>query len=243
MHRNRCLLGIAFALSKDDNIVSPIELPATYKALPVPLLDNAALLQFWKAQPLTLLELCLGSFTKISPLRERLEEVRLKHQDNAQLDEITKKMRAREKRFEGDWQSDGHHPDAEFLLLKKGMTVLLDQISALITSEPCTVDMLAREVLAQGSWNSRELPATDLIRKTPEKLLNRTTRLRLWQAARDVRILPLDEEAALEALYQALNGKITSAIKAAIESEGYSVRQVVDDIVKIDMHKSREDII
>ncbi len=240
-HRNGCLMGIAFALSK-DTFVSPIELPATYHVRPVPLLDKAALLELWRTQPLILLELCLGVFTKDSPLREPLDQVRFRYQDNAQLDDVTKKMRSREKRFQGDWQADGHHPETEFSVLKRGTAPLLAEMAILIASEPKTVDQLAREVLAQGPWKSGELPATDFIRKTPENLLNRTTRLRLWQAAQDVRILPLDEEAALDALCTALHKKITPAIKAAIESEGYSVKQVVDDMVNFDMHKKREEI-
>ena len=239
--RNRCLLGIAFALSK-DNFVSPVELPATYKTRPAPLLDKPALLRFWKAQPLTLLELGLGAFTKGSALKERLDEIRLKYQDNPRLDDVSKKMRAREKRFQGDWQSDGHHPQADFLILEKGVAPMQSEVSTLIAEELAVIDKLAREVLAGGPWTSGELPASAYVRKTPENLLNKTTRLRLWRAAQEIRILPTDEEAALEALYKALHEKITPAIKAAIESEGYSVRQVVDDMVNFDMHKNREDI-
>jgi hypothetical protein len=81
-----------------------------------------------------------------------------------------------------------------------------------------------------------------LVRKTPENLLNRTTRLSLWRAAQDVRYLPHNDEEALVALYEALHKKITPAIKAAIESEGFSVEQVVDDVLNFDMHKSQGDI-
>jgi hypothetical protein len=189
-----------------------------------------------------LLELCLGVFTKDSPLKERLDQIRLKHQDNPRLDEVFKKMRTREQRFQGDWQSDGHHPDADFSILKKGTAPILAETGALIVKEEIAIDKLAREVLAQGPWKPGELPALSLIRKTPENLLNRTTRVSLWRAAQSVRILPLDEEAAIQMLYDVLHEKITPAIKAAIESQGYSVDQVLDDVLNFDMHKNREDI-
>jgi hypothetical protein len=241
MHRNGCLMGMAFALSK-DTFVSPMKLPTIYKTRPVPLFDKAALLRLWTAQPVTLLELCLGALTKDSPLKEGLEQIRLKHQDNARLDEVAKKMRARERRFEGEWQSDGHHPEAEFSLLKEETAPLRAELRAFILKEPVAVDTLAREVLAQGPWSAGELPAWSLVRKTPENLLNRTTRLSLWHAAHDVRILPLDEEEAMQTLYKVLHEKITPAIKAVIESEGYSVDQVINDVMNFDMHKNREDM-
>jgi hypothetical protein len=241
MNRNSCLMGMAFALSKDA-FVSPMKLPSTYQTLPVPLFDKVALLRFWTAQPVTLLELCLGVFTKDAPLKERLNEIRLKHQDNPRLDEAAKKMRAREKRFQGDWPSEGHHSEADFSILKEGIGPILAEIGTLIVKEPATVDKLAREVLAQGPWKPGELSAYSIVRKTPENLLNRTTRLSLWRAARDVRILSFNEEEALQMLYEALHKKITLAIKSAIESEGYSVQQVIDDVLNFDMHKTQEEI-
>lgn len=241
MNRNSCLMGMAFALSKDA-FVSPMKLPTSYKTFPVPLFSKAALLRFWTAQPGTLLELCLGMFTKGSLLKERLNQIRLKHQDNPPLDEVAKKMRAREKRFQGDWQSEGHHPEAEFSILEKGMGPILAEIGALIVMEPVTVDNLAREVLNQGPWKAGELSAYSLVRKTPENLLNRTTRLSLWRAAQDVRYLPFNEEETLKMLYDVLHKKITPAIKSAIESEGYSVDQVVNDMLNFDLHKTQEDI-
>jgi hypothetical protein len=191
---------------------------------------------------MTLLDLCLGEFTKDSPLEERLNRIRLKHQENRPLDEVAKKMRAREKRFRGDWQSEGHHLDADFSILREGVNPILAEIGGLIIKEPATVDKLAREVLAQGPWKPGEPSAHSLVRKTPENLLNRTTRLSLWRAAQDVRYLPHNDEEALVALYEALHKKITPAIKAAIESEGFSVEQVVDDVLNFDMHKSQGDI-
>jgi hypothetical protein len=234
-------MGMAFALS-GKTFISPMKLPTTSKTLPVPLLDKTALLRFWKAQPVTLLDLCLGVFTKDSALKDRLDQIRLKHLNNPRLDEVARKMRARENRFQGDWPSDGHHPLAEASILEGGTAPILADLEAVIIREAVAIDKLAREVLAQGPWTFGELPETALVRKTPENLLNRTTRLRLWRAAQDVRIQPLDEEAALEALSNVLHEKITPAIKAAIESGGYSIEQVVDDMLNFDMHKSREDI-
>ncbi len=72
--------------------------------------------------------------------------------------------------------------------------------------------------------------------------MNKTTKVKLWQAANDVRILPINEEERLEKLYHALYAKITPAIKTAIQAQGYSVDQVVDDVVNFDMHKDREDL-
>jgi len=243
MLRNDCLLAMAFALSNDRGpLVSPITLPATYKTRPAPLFNKTALLRFWSVQPVILLELCLGAFTKDSPLKERLNRIRLKWQDNPRLDEVAKKMRAREKRFHGDWEYEGHHPETEFALLEKEMDPIFTAIGDVLFKDLATIDQLAREVLAQGPWKAGELPASTRVRRTPEGLLNRTTRVKLWEAARDVRILPLSQRETLVKMYEALRAKITPAVKSAIEAQGYSVDQVVDDVVNFDTHKNREDI-
>jgi hypothetical protein len=158
------------------------------------------------------------------------------------LDELAKKMRSREKRFRGDWEWEGHHPEAEFALLRKEMAPIFAAISDVLLKSPVAIDQLAREVLAQGPWTAGELPASARVRQTPEGLLNRTTRVKLWQAARDVRILPLSERETLERMYDALRAKISPAVRSAIEAQGYSVDQVVDDVVNFDMYKNREDI-
>jgi len=236
-------MAMAFALSTGkDEMVSPITLPTTYKTRPVPLFNKTALLRFWSIQPATFLELGIGTFTKDSPLKERLNQVRLKWQNNPRLDEVAKKMRAREKRFRGDWELEGHHPESEFAILEKETAPILTALSEELLKDPAMIDQLAREVLAQGPWKAGELPASVRVRKTPEGLLNRTTRVKLWQAAHDVRILPLSEEAMLEKLYHALYAKITPAVKTAIQAQGYSVDQVVDDVVNFDMHKDPEDL-
>jgi hypothetical protein len=242
--RNDCLLAMAFALSNDKSptLVSPITLPNTYQARPVPLFNKSALVRFWNVQPVTLLELCLGAYTKTSPLKERLNQIRLKWKDNPRLDEVAKKMRAREKRFRGDWEYEGHHPEAEFLLLEKETDPIFEAIGDVLFKDLATIDQLAREVLAQGPWQAGELPVSSRVRRTPEGLLNRTTRVKLWQAAHDVRILPLGEREALVKMYDALRAKITPAVKSAIEAQGYSVDQVMDDVINFDMHKNREDI-
>jgi hypothetical protein len=242
-HRNECLMAIAFALSPGkEQIVSPITLPTTYKTRPVPLFNKAALLRFWNVQPATLLELGIGTFTKFSPLKDRLNQVRHKWQDNARLDELAKKMRSREKRFHGDWEFEGHHPEAEFASLQKEMSPILTALADVLLKDLTAIDRLGREVLGQGPWTAGEIPACARVRQTPEGLLNRTTRVKLWRAAHDVRILPLNEEERLEKLYHALYAKITPAMKTAIRAQGYSVDQVVDDVVNFDMHKAPEDL-
>ena len=241
VNRNRCLMAMAFALSK-DGFVSPITLPESYKTRPVPLFDKGALSRFRAAQPVTLLELCLGVFTKDSPLKARLNQTRLTHENNPALDAVWKKMRAREEQFTGDWQSEGRHLKADVSILERGTSPILAEVGAIIVKELLTVDELAREVLAQGRWKPGELPACSQVRKTPENLLNRTTRVKLWRAARDVRVQPLDDEAAMEKLSEVLHRKITPAIKTMIESEGFSVDEVVDDMLNFDIHKSQEEI-
>ncbi len=242
-HRNECLMAIAFALSPGkDEIVSPITLPATYKSRPAPLFNKTALLRFWDVKPETLLELGVGVYTKDSPLKERLNQIRHKWQDNPRLDELAKKMRSRERRFHGDWEFEGHHPEAEFALLRKEMAPILAALANVLLKDLAAMDQLARQVLAQGPWTAGEIPARARVRKTPEGLLNRTTRVKLWQAAHDVRILPLSEREALVQMYETLRAKITPAVRSAIEAQGYSVDQVVDDVMNFDMHKNREDI-
>ena len=242
-HRNECLMAMAFALpSSRDEFVSPITLPTTYKTRPAPLFNKSALLRFWDIKPETLLELGIGTFTKDSPLKDRLNQIRLKWQHNPRLDELAKKMRSREKRFHGEWELEGHHPEAEYALLEKEMAPILTALGDVLLKDLVTIDRLAREVLGQGPWTAGELPLSTRVRKTPEGLLNRTTKVKLWQTAHDVRILPLGEREALVKMYDALRAKITPAVKSAIEAQGYSVDQVVDDVVNFDMHKDREDI-
>ena len=46
----------------------------------------------------------------------------------------------------------------------------------------------------------------------------------------------------METLCDVLYHKITPAIKTAIEAQGYTVVNVVDDMLNYDMHKSRVEI-
>ena len=239
---NGCFIGLACALSdSEDDSIAPFDLIKGYKSLPRPLLDRDQVIAFWDARPVSLLELCLGSYTKTSPLTKSLNRVRPAFQDNPRLDELSKKMRCREKQFGDDWHTEGHHPDREVRLLKKEMKPLCERLRDLIADQPDVVGKLSLEVLAKG-WHFGEIPASWRVRRTPEKLLNRTTRLKLWQAAQDVLSRRLGEEAKLDALCQALYRKITPSTKAAIEAQGYTIDNVVDDMLNFDMRKSREEI-
>ena len=80
------------------------------------------------------------------------------------------------------------------------------------------------------------------MRKTPESLLNRANRLRLWQAAQEVLALDLGEEERLESLSTVLTQKIAPTLRKSIEAQGYSIDQVIDDILNFDMYKSRAEI-
>ena len=72
-NRNGCLMALAYAVS-EPNFISPFKLTRIYKSLPVPLLDEDRLETFWNVQPVPLLELCLGAFTKKrSPLKAKLD--------------------------------------------------------------------------------------------------------------------------------------------------------------------------
>jgi len=243
-NRNSCLMGMAYAITEETSAspISPFKLTKIYKTLRTPLLNKTTVRIFWEIYPVALLEMCLGSFTKGSPLAEQLNRLRLIRQNNPTLDKIFKKMRSREKRFGDDWLFEGHHPESEFAMLKKEMAPLCSEIKALIIKKHAVVETLAQEVLAQGPWQFGEPRASWFVRKTPESLLNRTVRLKLWQAARDVLSQNLEEEEELQALCDVLYGKITPSVKAAIEAQGYSVDNVVDDVLNFDMHKSREEI-
>jgi hypothetical protein len=239
--RNSCLMGLAYAVT-EPNFVSPFKFSKIYKKLPRPLLTRKKVLTFWEVQPVPLLELCLGSFTKNSPLKAGLDRIRLAKQHNPALDKIAKKMRAREKRFGSEWYFQGHHPENEFVALKKELASLSAKIRSFIAGKHASVESLAQEVLAQGPWQFGELPATSFVRKTPETLLNRANRLKLWQVAQEVLSRGLEEEESLEALCAALDRKITPSVRAVIEAQGYSIDQVIDDVLNFDMHKSREEI-
>jgi hypothetical protein len=238
--RNGCFIGMAVALS-EESPVSPFQLLNEYRTLPSPLLNRVSIGTFWDVQPVALLELCLGSYTKGSPLTKPLNQLRSIYQGNPTLDELAQKMRCREKHFGSEWFSEGHHPDREFRLLKKEMRPLCRQLRVLLVKEHRAVEKLAQEVLAKG-WQFGEIPALWRVRRTPETLLNKSIRLKLWQVAQEVLFRDLDEEARLEALCQVLYQKITPSIKSAIESQGYSVDNIVDDMVNFDVHKSRAEI-
>lgn len=240
-NRNSCLLALAYAIT-EPSFISPFKFSKIYKKLPQPLLTRKKVLTLWEVQPVPLLELCLGSFTKSSPLRPTLDRIRRAEEHNPALDQIAKKMRAREKRFGSEWYFEGHHPENEFAALKKEIASLCTKIRLLVAAKHASVETLAQEFLAQGPWQFGELPAVSFVRKTPETLLNRANRLKLWQTAQQVLSRGLEEEEALEALCSALDKKITPSVKAAIEAQGYSIDQVIDDVLNFDMHKSREEI-
>ena len=243
-YRNGCLFGLARAVeeSRLGAKVSPYDLPLVYESLPSPLFDDAGLLAFWEDYSTYLLEICLGCFTKASPLADRLNRLRLAKQDNPILDKLFKKMDSREKRYGIDWMMEGHHPQNEFVQLEKEMAPLCAAIKELILGEYARVEALGREVLAQGPWQLGSLPALSFVRKTPESLLNRANRLKLWLVAQEVLSQRLDDREKLQALCNGFYDAITPSVKAAVESQGYSVDDVVDDFLNYDMRKSRKEI-
>jgi hypothetical protein len=95
--------------------VSPYQLPLVYRDLAEPLFNDLGLLAFWEDYPTSLLDMCLGCFTKGSPMIDRLDRIRLQEQANPGLDKLFKKMRGREERFGWDWSAQGHHPENEFI--------------------------------------------------------------------------------------------------------------------------------
>jgi hypothetical protein len=244
--RNGCFVGITSGLLGETSLTArallrAMKLPESYRTLPQPLLNRKRLLIFWKVKPGSLLELCVGCHTKSSPLTKPLNRLRSAFHDNSTLDDLAKKMRGREERFGSEWYTEGHHPESDYRLLKKEMRPLWKQLRDLILQEQAVVEKLAQEVLAQG-WQFGEIPASWRVRKTPEKLLNRATRLKLWRVAQDILARNLSDEATLEALCQNLSGKITPSIKAGIEAQGYTADNVVDDMLNFDMRKSRGEI-
>jgi hypothetical protein len=238
--RNGCYIGIARALSNDGD-VSPMQLLKEYKRLPSALLNREQVIAFWEARPMSLLELCLGTYTKTSPLTRPLNRLRPAFHDNSTLDDLAKKMRCRVKRFGDDWWTEGHHPQREVRLLKKEMRSLCDKLRNSMADEPEAVSKLALDALAKG-WQFGEIPASSLVRRTPEKLLNRATRLKLWEAGQEILTRDLDEEEMVRALWDVLNRKITPAVKAAIEAQGHTASDAVGDVISFDLQKSRGEI-
>jgi hypothetical protein len=243
-YRNGCLFGLASAVNESQfgADVSPYQLPLVYRDLAEPLFNDLGLLAFWEEYPTSLLDMCLGCFTKGSPLTDRLNRVRLDRQDNPGLDKLFKKMRGREKRYGWDWSVEGHHPETEYVQLIKEMAPLCDALKKVIVEDCTAVEILGREVLSQGPWQFGNLPASSFVRKTPESLLNRATRLKLWLVAQDVLSKNLEDEARLQALCNGFYGAITPSIEAAIKSQGYNVDDVVDDFLNYDMRKTRKEV-
>lgn len=163
--RNGCFYGLASALFDDeDDKGSPMRLLKCYKSLPTPLLNRQRVITFWKMQPLSLLELCLGAYTKASPLSKQLNRLRLDYADNSTLDDLAKKMRCRAKLFGDDWSTEGHHPDHEYRLLKKEMKPLCMRLQKDIAAESAAVSKLGLDVLAKG-WQFGEVPVAYRVRK------------------------------------------------------------------------------
>ena len=158
------------------------------------------------------------------------------------MDKLFKRMRGREERFGWDWSVEGHHPETEYAQLKKEMVPLCDALKKVIVGDCTAVEILGREVLSQGPWQLGSLPASSFVRKTPESLLNRATRLKLWLFTQDILSKNLKDEARLQALCSGLYGVITPSIEAAIKSQGYAVDDVVDDFLNYDMRKTRQEI-
>ena len=98
---NGCLFGLASAVNESQfgANVSPYQLPLVYRDLAEPLFNDLGLLAFWEEYPTLLLDMCLGCFTKSSPLIDRLNRFRLKRQDNPVLDKLFKRMRGHEERL------------------------------------------------------------------------------------------------------------------------------------------------
>lgn len=243
-YRNGCLFGLTSAVNESQfgADVSPYQLPLVYRDLAEPQFNDLGLLAFWEDYPTSLLDMCLGCFTQGSPLIDRLDRLRLKRQNSPVLDKLFKKMRGREERFGWDWSVEGHHPESEYVQLKREMSPLCDALKKVIVEDCAAVEVLGREVLSQGPWQHGSLPASSFVRKTPESLLNRATRLKLWQVAQRILSQRLNDEEKLEALCNGFYDAITPSVKAAVESQGYSVDDVVDDFLNYDMRKSREEI-
>jgi hypothetical protein len=240
--RNGCFGGLAYAASAQrKRPVTPMQLINGYEKLLKPRLTKKQITLFWKENPISLLELCLGAYTKASPLKDTLEGLRPEFFKNSSLDDLAKKMRCREMRFGSDWSVDGHHPAAEYRLLKGELRPLCSRLLKAIAAEPAAVSKLAFDVLAKG-WQFGDAPASAWVRKTPEKLLNRTNRLKLWQTAQEMLAEGLEEEKVLEALCTRLTAQITPATKTAIEGRGYTVSDVVDDFIRFDVIKSRDEV-
>jgi hypothetical protein len=238
--RNPCFFGLALALS-DEREVKPMDLLKTYETFPFPFLDRDRVETFWEACPVSVLELCLGVYTKASPLAQPLNDLRSSFGENSILDDLAKKMRCREKHFGDDWFTEGHHPDKEYRLLVKEMSPICEAIGTLIEEAHATVSALALDVLALG-WQRNEVPLAWLIRKTPENLFNKTTRILLWRAGREVLKRNLRGRKLEIALEKALQLKLSPAMKAYIESQGYTVDDAVWDFINYDLVKSREQL-
>jgi hypothetical protein len=104
------------------------------------------------------------------------------------------------------------------------------------------VDALAREILHQG-WQAGQLPVSALIRRTPEALLNRVNRFKLWLAAQEAIDHGLDEIEPIQILSGHFDRIMTAALREGIESQGYAIEDVFDDFLNFDVHKSRDEII
>ncbi len=244
-HRNTCLMALHFAVneSRSGKKIGFSKLCRAYQSLPVPMFNDDGLIAFCEIIPSVALQMATGCFTKGSPLTDELDQIRQKHGINPTLDALFKKMSSREKRYGPDWIEEGYHPESEFAQLKKEIAPLCDDFERVILLKIETMDLLARKIFADGGWQvPKEIPATWLVRKTPESLLNRATRLKLWQVAQEISFRNLDEEAEVVALCDAFYSAITPAVKEAVEAQGYTIDDVVNDFLNYDRYKSREEI-
>jgi len=242
-YRNDCLLGIAYGIERwtPQSGVSIFDLPQVFGAIDGPLFDADDLVAWWDCYPACLLEMCQGIFTKGACLSTQLETVRKEEGVNPTLDEIAEKMHEKESQRRDAWDSKGIHPTSDIHLFQRNMTVLKKRLETLIVDEHRVVEALAREILELGC-QADQLPALASIRRTPENLVDKVNRFKLWLAAQEAIDHGLNEAALMQILSGHFDRIMTPAFREKIELQGYTIKDVFDDFLNFDVHKNRDEI-
>ena len=243
-HRNDCLLGIAYGVDRwhSRSGVSMFDIPDTYGKIEGLLFDSTSLSVWWRYQPASLLEMALGCFTTGPSLKESMEAIRAKWEIDPILDAISKITRMRERECGDDWLHKVYHPAANLTRFEDHIAGLRGDLEALFLENGALLDALARNVLAQG-WQHGHLPASCMVRKTPDGLINKTTRFKLWLFTQEA----LDQGMEGEVLARHVAGRFDRLLPAhrreEIERAGYTLQDVFDDFLRWDIHKSRQEIL
>lgn len=243
-HRNDCLLGIAYGVDRWHARagISMYDIPDIYGKIEGLLLDRTGLSVWWRYQPASLLEMALGSFTPGLSLAEEMETIRAKWEIDPVLDAIAKITLQREKACGEDWRHKAYHPVANLTRFERHIEGLRNELEALFLKNEALLNTMARNILAQG-WEKGYLPAACTVRKTPEGLINKAARFKLWLFTQEALDQGMEGELLARHVASRFDRLLSPHVREEMQRAGHTIEDVFDDFLRWDIHKSRQEIL